>query len=81
MDNSLHELGEVYDTKRLLNWVNELEPNEFIVPDVWENANASVRNAKTSASIELPEGVEKLAVVHTLFPYTTLFRSDRKSVV
>ena len=63
MDNSLHELGEAYDTKRLLHWVNELEPNEFIVPDVWENANASVRNAKTWASIELPEGVEKVAVV------------------
>ena len=34
MDNSLHELGEAYDTKRLLHWVSELEPNEFIVPDV-----------------------------------------------
>ncbi len=34
MDNSLHELGEAYDHKRLLHWVKELEPNEFIVPDV-----------------------------------------------
>jgi len=63
MDNSLHELGEAYDTKRLLHWIEELKPDEFIVPDVWENANASVRNAKTWASIELPEGVEKVAVV------------------
>ena len=45
MDNSLHELGEAYDTKRLLHWVTELEPDEFIIPDVWENADASVRNA------------------------------------
>ena len=38
MDNSLHELGEAYDTSRLLYWISELEPDEFIVPDVWENA-------------------------------------------
>ena len=63
MDNSLHELGEAYDTSRLLHWVSELEPNEFIVPDVWENAAMSVRNARTWASIELPEGVNKVAVV------------------
>ena len=35
MDNSLHELGKAYDSKRLLHWINELKPNEFIVPDVW----------------------------------------------
>ena len=63
MDNSLHELGEAYDTKRLLHWVNELEPDEFIIPDVWENANASVRNAKTWVSVELPENTTKVAVV------------------
>ena len=63
MDNSLHELGKAYDTSRLLYWISELEPNEFIVPDVWENANRSVLNARTWASIELPEGVTKVAVV------------------
>ena len=63
MDNSLRELGEAYDTSRLLHWVSELEPNEFIVPDVWENAAISVRNARTWASVELPEGVNKVAVV------------------
>jgi len=63
MDNSLHELGEAYNTKRLLYWIEELKPDEFIVPDVWENAAMSVRNAKTWASVELPEGVTKVAVV------------------
>lgn len=63
MDNSLHELGEAYNTKRLLYWVNELEPNEFIVPDVWENAHLSVRNAKQWAEIQLPENTLKVAVV------------------
>jgi len=63
MDNSLHELGEAYDTSRLLHWVSELEPNEFIVPDVWENATYSVRNAKMWASIEVPDNTTKVAVV------------------
>jgi hypothetical protein len=63
MDNSLHELGEAYNTERLLHWINEIKPNEFIVPDVWEDKDASVRNAKQWSKIELPEEVMKVAVV------------------
>jgi len=63
MDNSLHELGEAYNTERLMHWVNEIKPNEFIVPDVWEDYTASVRNAKQWSTVELPEGVTKVAVV------------------
>ena len=63
MDNSLHELGVAYDKSRLLFWINELKPNEFIVPDVWEDKAASCRNAKQWASISLPEEVLKVAVV------------------
>ena len=63
MDNSLHELGEAYNTERLMYWINELTPNEFIVPDVWENYNESVRNAKSWSQVELPDGVMKVAVV------------------
>jgi hypothetical protein len=44
-------------------WIKKLEPNEFIVPDVWEDYTASVRNAKLWSQIELPEGVMKVAVV------------------
>lgn len=63
LDNSLHELGEAYNDAGLLKWVEELRPNEFIIPDVWENRDASVVNARKWASIKLPEGVEKVAVV------------------
>ena len=31
MDNSLHELGKAYKTERLVHWIEELKPNEFIV--------------------------------------------------
>ena len=63
MDNSLHELGEAYNTDRLLHWIKEIQPDEFIVPDVWENYSESVRNAKLWSQIELPEGVTKVAVI------------------
>ena len=63
MDNSLHELGEAYGEDRLLHWVNELKPNEFIVPDVWENQIATLTNASKWAKIELPPEVTKVAVV------------------
>lgn len=63
MDNSLHELGEAYDRNRLLYWVNNLRPNEFVVPDVWEDKTLSVVNAREWSKIEFPEEVEKIAVV------------------
>jgi hypothetical protein len=63
MDNSLHELGEAYSTDRLMYWVNKLKPDEFIVPDVWEDYAASVRNAKLWANTKLPENTTKVAVV------------------
>lgn len=63
MDNSLHELGEAYNTDRLIYWINELKPDEFIVPDVWENSTLSIRNAKEWSQAVLPEGVIKVAVV------------------
>ena len=63
MDNSLHELGKAYDTKRLLHWIERLEPDEFIVPDVWQNQTATLVNAKHWMSIKLPENTTKVAVV------------------
>ena len=63
MDNSLHELGEAYDHSRLIHWVNEIKPNEFIVPDVWENKEESIANAMIWDIYDFPEGVEKVAVV------------------
>mgnify|MGYP000167813544 CR=1 FL=1 len=63
MDNSLHELGVAYDSDRLIHWINELKPNEFIVPDVWQDQTATLVNAKRWQSIKLPEGVTKVAVV------------------
>ena len=64
MDNSLHELDEAYDTDRLLYWVRELEPDEFIVPDVWQDKTATLVNAKSwMRNYKLPDNTTKVAVV------------------
>lgn len=63
MDNSLHELGVPYSKGRMISIIEEIKPNEFIVPDAWEDTIKSMRNAKEWSFIELPEGVEKVAVV------------------
>ena len=79
LDNSLHELGESYGDAGLLHWVEKLKPQEFIIPDVWEDMEASVKNAKKWANIELPEGVEKVVVVqaktlHEAFECTKIYK-------
>jgi len=63
MDNSLHELGKAYDSDRLMYWISELKPDEFIVPDVWEDRDASVWNAMEWSKIILPKNTTKVAVV------------------
>ena len=63
MDNSLHELGKAYAEDRLRHWIYVLEPNEFIVPDVWQDKNQTLVNAKRWSKIDLPEGVTKVAVI------------------
>ena len=63
MDNSLHELGVPYSKGRMISIIEEVKPDEFIVPDAWENSIKSMRNAKEWSFIELPEGVTKVAVV------------------
>jgi len=63
MDNSLHELGHAYDESRLLYWIKELQPNEFIVPDVWEDKTQSIVKAREWSDFKLPKGITKVAVV------------------
>ena len=63
MDNSLHELGEAYDHKRLLHWVQEIEPDEFIVPDVWMKSSQTAAQAKYWLQYKYPKKTKITAVV------------------
>jgi len=46
MDNSLHELGNPYKEDRLFHWLDNLSPNEFFVPDFWEDKTQSIVSAR-----------------------------------
>jgi len=63
MDNSLHELGHAYDSKRLHHWINELHPDEFIVPDVWMDMSQTCAQAKYWKQFTYPEKTTTVAVV------------------
>jgi hypothetical protein len=64
MDNGLFE-GVTHTTEDLFNKINLVRPNVFIVPDEWNDSNATLRNAKswmTNHKSNLPEEVELMAV-------------------
>lgn len=63
LDNSLHELGTSVSDELLLKWINILEPTTFFVPDVWQDRDASVVNARRWANIRVPDKTTKTAVV------------------
>ena len=63
MDNSLHELGRSYDFKRLHYWIKELEPNEFIVPDIWMEHAQTVSMAKYWKQFKYPKSTTPTAVI------------------
>ena len=63
MDNSLHELGEAYNHERLLYWVNEIEPDEFMVPDVWMDCHQTAAQAKHWLQYKFPKKTKKIAVI------------------
>jgi hypothetical protein len=63
MDNSLHELGEPYNKERLAHWLYYLKPDEFIVPDYWQDKIATLVSAKEWIRKEYPENTTPIAVV------------------
>ena len=63
MDNSLHELGKAYNSERLLHWITELEPNEFIVPDVWMQCAQTAAQAKYWKQFRYPKKTKLTAVI------------------
>ena len=46
LDTSIFELGEAFDLEKYAHWVKELQPHEYILPDVLEDAEATITNSK-----------------------------------
>ena len=63
MDNSLHELGEAYNHERLRYWVSIIEPDEFIVPDVWMDCHQTAAQAKYWRQFKYPKKTKLTAVI------------------
>jgi len=63
MDNSLHELGKPYDSDRLWHWMNYFKPNEFIVPDYWQDKTSTLVAAKSWLQKVYPKETTPVAVV------------------
>jgi hypothetical protein len=64
MDNGLFE-GVTHTTEDLLEKINLVRPNIFIVPDAWNDSNTTLVNAKSwmiNFKAGLPEGVNLMAV-------------------
>jgi len=66
MDNSLHELGAAMGDDILHKWLYIIEPNEFIVPDVWEQPKATIENARVWSKKSVPKHTTKVAVAQGL---------------
>jgi hypothetical protein len=46
LDNSVFELETAFDPDRFAFWINKLQPTEYIIPDVLDNANQTIQNVK-----------------------------------
>lgn len=46
LDNSVFELGTAFNESKFINWIIALKPTYYIIPDVLENAEATVANVK-----------------------------------
>lgn len=64
-DNGLFE-GDSFTEQQLIDFVNELQPDIFVIPDVWNDAFQSYRNAKYWVNVmkeQLPKETKLMAVI------------------
>lgn len=63
LDNSIFELGTAFDPDQYAHWIKELQPTEYIIPDVLEDTIGTLDNAAafTSKYNDLPG--KKIGVV------------------
>lgn len=63
LDNSIFELGTAFDSKKYVYWIHELLPTWYIIPDVLEDYEGTIRNLNEwQAQYDIP-GSKSIAVV------------------
>jgi hypothetical protein len=55
LDNSLFELGEAFDIDKFLYWINKLQPDEYIIPDVTDDVCQTISNVEKWNTQYLPQ--------------------------
>lgn len=55
LDNSVFELEKAFDPEEFVYWINILNPTYYIVPDVLENARATIKNMEDWIKNWLPK--------------------------
>ena len=50
LDNSIFELGESFDGEKYVHWINLINPNYYIVPDMLENCRGTIDKWKNFTS-------------------------------
>lgn len=66
LDNSIFELGTAFDPEKYIEWIKKLNPTEYIIPDVLENALGTMDSAlewKEKHLPSVPTGVKSIGVV------------------
>jgi len=63
LDNSLHELGTAVGGDILLKWIEKLKPEHVFVPDVWGNANETLKNALEWSRKAYPVETTPIAII------------------
>ena len=44
LDNSIFELGTAFEAKKFAKWIEELKPDEYIIPDVLEDSQGTIES-------------------------------------
>lgn len=63
LDNSIFELGKSFDPVKYVDWIEKLNPNYYIVPDVLEDYQETVNEWINFNSQPLPTGPQQIGVV------------------
>jgi hypothetical protein len=64
LDNSLFELGESYDPEEFAYWIKELQPTEYIIPDVFNDKDGTIASYENFISKYSNLPGKKIAVIH-----------------
>lgn len=89
LDNSIFELGTAFDSDKFADWVEELRPTEYIIPDVLEDSEGTIRSAQKfiakykdlpGKSIGVVQGKTLDEIEHCYYMLDKVFNVDKIAI-